>query len=130
MDQRNESSQVDVIGSLLKSLRNLEQELDVAIEAIKCNRLQDFEGSLWRQETQCARLKRSISTASAINVTPASRIPLREAASRLKDQTQIYEKLVKQSSRSAAFLQQLCSLYRNAAHRPERPIYGSISREV
>jgi hypothetical protein len=130
MEQRSGLRNVDVVTVCVKLLRDLETELETATSAVARNRLGDLEESLWRQETLCARLKRSISAISPAAPTATSRASLREAASRIRAQAQIYEKLINQSSRSTAILQHLCSLYRNAAEHPGRVMYRSISHEV
>ena len=130
MSQWSGSTDSDVVTACVKILGDLDQEVQTATHAIACNRLADLEESLWRQETLCARLKRLISVIRPILLPATSFGPLREAASRLRAQTQIYEKLVTQSSRSTAILQHLCSLYRDAAQHPGRAMYRSISREA
>lgn len=130
MDQRVGSANADVVTSCVKFLRDLEHEVQEATGAIARNDLRDLEESLWRQETLCVRLKRLISALSPAALSSVSRAALREAASSLRAQSQIYEKLVVQSRRSTTILQHLCSLYRNAAQHPARAIYRSISREA
>lgn len=130
MEQPSGSINVDVIAGCVKLLGDLEQQIQAATRAIARNRLGELEESLWRQEMLCGRLKRSISAIRPPTSNVASVGFLRDAASRLKEQAQIYERLVTQSSRSTAILQHLCSLYRNAAQHPQRSIYGSISREA
>ena len=130
MDQRNSLAKGDVIAACVRALVDLEQEVRAASSAIACNNLSGLEESLWHQETLCSRLKPSMSPLREILSDTASIESLREAASSLKTQTQAYEKLVIQSSRSVAILQQLCALYRNAAQQPWRAIDRSISREA
>ena len=130
MSQRSGPTGSDVVAVCVNILRELELEVQEATNAIACNRLADFEESLWRQETFCASLKRAISAIRPTAINAASSGPLREAAAHLRAATQIYEKLVMQSSRSAAILQHLCSLYRNAAQHPGRAMYRAISREA
>jgi hypothetical protein len=130
MEQRIGSANIDVVATWVELLRDLEREVQAATSAIGCNQLTYLEESLWRQETLCGRLKRSITAICPATPGGTSRASLREAASRLKTQTAIYEKLVVQSSRSTAILQHLCSLYRNAAQHPGRAIYSSISHEA
>lgn len=130
MDQRVGSTNVDAVTGCVKFLGDLEQEVRAAVVAIARNDLTGLEESLWRQETLCARLKRLIPAFGPAALNPASRATLREAASALKAQSQIYEKLVTQSRRSTTILQHLCSLYRNAAQNPARAIHRSISREA
>jgi hypothetical protein len=130
MDQQSGSTNVDVVAGCVKLLRDIEKEIQAAMSAIAFHKLGDLEESLWRQETMCARLKLSISAIRPSVLNAASRGPLREAASALRAETQIYEKLVTRSSRSTAILQHLCSLYRNAAQHPGRAMYRSISREA
>jgi hypothetical protein len=130
MDPRIGSTNVDVVAGCVKWIGDLEQEIQTAAGAIARNNLRDLEESLWRQETLCAGLKRSISTVCLAAPSAGSRATLREAASELRTQSQIYGKLVTQSSRSITILQHLCSLYRNAAQHPARAIYRSVSREA
>src|ERR1700760_2312226 len=113
MDQRSESSNVDIVTACVAIFRDLEREIQTATSAIACNRLVDLEESLWRQETLCAKLKRAISTIRPAGLDAGLAGPIRSVACRLRAQTQVYEKLVTQSSRSTAILQHLCSLYRN-----------------
>src|ERR1700758_829107 len=110
MDQRNESTNVGIVTACTTVLRDLEREIQTATNAIAHNRLTDLEESLWRQETLCAKLKRSISTIRPSGLNAASAGLICEEASRLLAQTQVYGKLVTQSSRSIAILQHLCSL--------------------
>lgn len=130
MDQRVGLANVDVITGCAKFLGDLEQEVRGAAGAIARNDLRGLEESLWRQEALCGRLKRSIPAIHFAAPSATSRVSLREAASALKMQVQIYERLVTQSARSTTILQHLCSLYRNAARHPARVIYRSISREA
>jgi glutamate racemase len=130
MGQGNGSTDVDVVAACAKILRELEQEIKTAMNAIACNRLTDIEESLWRQETLCARLKRCIPTIRPAMLNAEVSGVLREAASRLIAQSQIYETLVARASRSTAILQHLCSLYRTAAQHPGRAMYRTISREA
>lgn len=130
MDQQNGRTNVDVVAACVKILRDLELEVQTATTAITCNRLTDLEESLWRQETLCARLKGSVRKIRPAMLNTQMSALLREEASRLKAQSQIYEKLVNRASRSAAILQHLCSLYRNAAEHPGRTIYSRVSREA
>lgn len=130
MHQRSESTDPDIVAVCVKVLRDLEIEVQTAAYAITSNKLTDLEESLWRQETLCARLKRCISTIRPAMLNANSAGLLREEASRLKVQSQVYEKLVSRASRSTAILQHLCSLYRNAAQHPGRTVYRQISREA
>jgi hypothetical protein len=130
MEQRSGSTNVDVVTLCVKLLEDLEKEIETATNAVARNKLGDFEESLWRQETTCARLKRSIAAISPATPGATGRASLREAATCIRARTQVYEKLITQSSRSTAILQHLCSLYRNAAEHPGRVMYRSISREV
>ena len=111
-------------------LRELEEEIRAARTAIAHNGLADLEESLWRQETLCAKLKRSLSSPHHESLRTTSACSLHEAASSLRTQLQMYEKVVVQSSRTAAILQHLCSLYRNARQNPGRVIYKPLSREA
>jgi hypothetical protein len=130
MDQQSGTDRFEPVTVCVKLIKVLEQEIQEGMTAIARNRLADFEESLWRQEAICVKLKRSIGTIRPGILNTGSYGQLREAASLLKTRSQIYEKLVAQSSRSSAILQHLCSLYRNAARYPGRAIYGSISREA
>ena len=130
MDQRSGSNNVDVVAACVKILRDLELEVQTATSAIMCNKLTDLEESLWRQETLCARLKGSIRRIRLARLNEGVTVLLREEASRLKEQSQIYEKLVSRASRSTAILQHLCSLYRNAAQHPGRTMHRPLSREA
>lgn len=130
MGERSESIKTDVAAACVKILRDLEFEVRTATNAIRCNKLMELEESLWRQETLCARLKRSIYAIRPAMLNADSAFLLREEVSRLKEQSQTYEKLVSRASRSTAILQHLCSLYRNAAQHPGRAMYRSISREA
>src|ERR1700739_2516776 len=122
------STDIDAATACVKIIEDLVQELQAAANAIGCNKLAGFEESLWRQEMLCARLKRKIATLRADSPKVESSNPLRNSAMRLQAQTQIYENLVARSSRSAAVLQHLCALYRNAAQHPGSATYGCISR--
>src|SRR5579864_9367065 len=130
MEQRIGSTNGDVVAAWVMILRDLEQEVRTATTAIARNRLADLEESLWRQETLCSTLKRSIVALRLAKLSAAPTVHLRDAATDLRAQTLIYEKLVAQSSRSTAILQHLCSLYRNAAQHPARAMHRSISREA
>lgn len=128
MDHQNGSGRV--VTMFVKLLGALEQEIQEGTIAIARNRLADLEESLWRQEAICVKLKQSIGTIHLDMLNAGSHAQLREVASLLKTRSQIYEKLVAQSSRSNAILQHLCSLYRNAARNAGRGIYRSISHEA
>jgi len=130
MGERSGSTNANVVAACVKILKDLELEVQTATNAITCNKLMDLEESLWRQETLCARLKRSIYAIRPASLNAEGADLLREEASRLKAQSQIYEKLVSRASRSTAILQHLCSLYRNAARHPVRAMSMSISREA
>lgn len=130
MDQQSGSGCVEPVTVCVKLLKGLEQEIEDGMTAIARNRLADLEESLWKQEAICAKLKRSIGMIRPDMLNAGSAGSLREGASLVKTQSQIYEKLVAQSSRSSAILQHLCSLYRNAAQYPGRAIYRSISHEA
>lgn len=130
MAQRVGSTNLDVVAGCEKFLGDLEQEIQAARGAIARNDLRGLEESLWRQETLCGRLKRSIPAVRSATLSAASKVSLREAASVLKAQSQIYEALVTQAARSTTILQHLCSLYRNAAQHPARAICRAISREA
>lgn len=130
MDQASRAINVDVVEDCVRILGGIDRELQEATRAIACHKLSDFEESLWRQETLCARLKRSVSAIRSTVSDQVSAKALREATSRLSARTQTYEKLVTQSRRSTEILQHLCSLYRNAVEHPVRASYRSISREV
>ena len=130
MEQRSGSSNVDVVAVCVKILRDLELEVETATSAIICNKLTDLEESLWRQETLCVKLKGFIRRVRTARLNPTAMVLLRDEASRLKEQSQIYEKLVNRASRSTAILQHLCSLYRNAAQHPGKAMYRPLSREA
>jgi hypothetical protein len=130
MDQRNGLTNVDVVAVCMKILRDLEQEIQAATHAITRNKLTELEESLWRQETLCARLKRSLCTIPPAMLRAEAPITLREAASRLMARSQVYETLVTRASRSTAILQHLCSLYRTAAQHPGTAMYRAISHEA
>jgi Zn-dependent oligopeptidase len=130
MHQRDGRTGANVAVACVGLLRELEEEIRLAQSAITCNKLADLEESLWRQETLCAKLKRSISSPHFRLLEVTSRNSLREAFSTLNTQVQMYEKVVTQSRRTTAILQHLCSLYRNAAQHPGRAIYKSLSREA
>ena len=129
MSQPNELPDVDIVTACVSVLRDLEQEIQTATNAIACNKLMRLEESLWRQEMLCVRLKRFISTIQRTEWI-ASLTPIRDEVSRLRNQAQVYGKLVTRSSRSTEILQHLYSLYRNASQHPGRAIYGAISREA
>jgi hypothetical protein len=127
---RNDEIDTDPVTACVKTIGDLEQELQTAMSAIGCNMLKDFEESLWRQEMLCARLKRSISRLRLDPLKDEAARCLHESAVRLQAKSRSYEKLVARSSRSAAVLQHLCALYRNEAQHPGRAIHGCISREA
>jgi hypothetical protein len=130
MELETGSSRRDLVVTCVKLMNDLEHEIQSASSAIARNRLRDLEESLWRQETLCGRLKRSVSTICRATLNKDSTDLLCEAASRLRMQSQIYEKLVAQSSRSTAILQHLSSLYRNAARHSGAGMYRPMSREA
>jgi len=130
MDQRSGPTHVDAVTMCTEMLRDLEIELQAAANAIACNKLTNFEESLWRQEFLCAKLRRVITTIGVAVSGSTSPVVLREPASRLKAQCQVYEKLVSQSKRSTAILQHLCSLYRNAARSPAKKLHTAITCEA
>lgn len=130
MDQQSRANHAEVVLACVGVVRALEQELVTATGAIARHKLADLEDSLWRQESLCARLKRELPIIHLSMPDDASRACLREAATELKAQLQVYERLVTQSSRSTVILQQLCCLYQNAARRPGRALHRGISREA
>jgi hypothetical protein len=130
MDQRNGLTNVDVVAVCTKILGDLEQEIQAATHAIARNKLTELEESLWRQETLCARLKRSLCAITPAMLRSEVPVTLRGAASRLRAQSQVYETLVTRASRSTAILQHLCSLYRTAAQHPGTAMYRAISHEA
>jgi hypothetical protein len=98
----------------LRQLKDLQDELQVAISAIARNSLPDLELSLWRQEMLCAGLKRSLFVLA--RSTPGKEMlgHLRSETVSLQQVNLSYESLVQQSSWSMSLLQDLCSLYKNA----------------
>lgn len=121
---------MDPVALCVQAIEYLEQEIQTATSAISRNMLKDFEESLWRQEMLCARLKRSMIAIRPDRLKLEAAGSVRESAARLLAKSQSYGKLVARSSRSAAVLQHLCALYKNAAQHPEGIIRGCISREV
>jgi hypothetical protein len=111
-------------------LRDLQQEISIAIDCIARNALGDLELSLWRQEMLCAGLKRAIVAICPSIADWSTRECLRERATALQDRAQVYALLIGQCRRSNAVLRDLCGLYGNAKGLPENSNVASLLCEA
>ena len=106
-------------------LRELELEVQEATNAIACNRLADSREPVAAGNVLC-QLEAPLPAIRPTAINAASSGPCVRRIS--PERRNLREAM--QSSRSAAILQHLCSLYRNAAQHPGRAMYRAISREA
>jgi hypothetical protein len=93
-------------------IEDLQEELQAAMAAIAQNSLVDLELSLWRQEMLCVALHRSAGELKHSVADRESLSRLHSAAQSLQALNRTYDRLVRQSSRSAAFLLGLSCFYK------------------
>ena len=130
MSQSSPRVESTPLTTCLRLLRELEREIDVATAAIASNRLAKLEDSLWHQEMLSSALRRVVRSLGSDVTDASSRDKLVAAARDLRDRSDAYGKLIVQSRRSAAVLQQLCCLYRDAARRPGKTLPRLMSCEA